>query len=833
MYNKKLLKTITGDLDKAKAPAKKKDIAYDPSGKGMLNPNYAGEPVRLATDTLYNPTPYTIQAYADNGMSATLNPFDETSVEFPGAKYIDEYPSMKKGGSKKTSRSLLATNRLSKKNPLFKKKNYKGKTYDPQSMYFQDGGSTDDVIELELSPEEIQQYVDGGYVVQDISIPELPKAQLGKNTTLTMSPYSLNANAVPLASKVFGEYNPELLLGMEQKLPSRNANVKHNLSLDLGLPYTGTFAPSINAGYHAKFIGKGDGSSAFFPTVQWDNELGYHPKQGLNFSTMANPRAEFGNKEQAVYLKQNWPHGAWKGYAGILGGLGYRGRVFNQDVGTGDIGNEESKMAGRALTGYGANAGFEMRPFRNTPLRAGVDASLVMSPTKAGGEEGYAENPVGYTPTVKAKVVYPLGTNLKKYIKKADDQKKIDDDVFNRKEPLKPNNGTPDDGMPDNTIPDDGGGVPNKRIKRERKKREYEPINLFGEQPIGYLPGYDPDTGREVPESYTRNAYGFNQGPTMYKDGGYLPKAQQGVVIADPKQYAYRNKMYNDSLDLYNENAHWQPARNKALKDYINWTTSRGTVKKSDINKIIIDNKSKKIKLPTSTYKDALQNDPSLNAANQWNTVNKKIKPTNVGRTYAANKKGEVVTDKYGVPLVFEYPVYKKPVQRVYKPGEMPVDQSVLANSNTDEFTKLPLLPIRTFDIPVNERVVQSFPAQVKPEQANMAFRYRDQWQHAYDPASGKFKTYGAKQATLPYGEKLNEHPWEYNKSDELPESGHHVWQVGNKKYYNEAEAKAAAAQWDIDNSFTFEDGGFVVGDEVDAATMERLKQLGYTFEEI
>jgi hypothetical protein len=181
MYNKKLLLTVLKDLNKAKKPTKKKDINYDATGKGMLNKNYAGKPVRLATDTLYNPTPYRINAKSDNGIEQTLEPYDETTVNFPGANYIDEYPEMKKGGG--FSRNLLATNRLFKKNTLFKKnpltkpnklfkkKSYKRKTYDPMSMYFQDGG----YIETELTPEEIEQYKKGGYIVEDISIPSLNK----------------------------------------------------------------------------------------------------------------------------------------------------------------------------------------------------------------------------------------------------------------------------------------------------------------------------------------------------------------------------------------------------------------------------------------------------------------------------------------------------------------------------------------------------------------------------------------------------------------------------------------------------------------------------------
>ena len=118
MYNKKLLLNVLNDLNKTKEPASKKDIAY-------VSPD-------------------------------SVDPTLET-------------PQMKKGGSKKFSKHLGATNRLFKKNPLFKKPNYKSKTYDPQAMYFEDGG----YVEVELTPEEIEQYRKGGYIVEDISVPEL------------------------------------------------------------------------------------------------------------------------------------------------------------------------------------------------------------------------------------------------------------------------------------------------------------------------------------------------------------------------------------------------------------------------------------------------------------------------------------------------------------------------------------------------------------------------------------------------------------------------------------------------------------------------------------
>jgi hypothetical protein len=57
--------------------------------------------------------------------------------------------------------------------------------------------------------------------------------------------------------------------------------------------------------------------------------------------------------------------------------------------------------------------------------------------------------------------------------------------------------------------------------------------------------GFQDDLGknRKVFEDWT---YGKDLGMT------YLPKAQNGIIISDPKEYAYRNKMYTDSLNLYN-----------------------------------------------------------------------------------------------------------------------------------------------------------------------------------------------------------------------------------------------------------------------------------------
>jgi hypothetical protein len=117
-------------------------------------------------------------------------------ISIPGSRNqfggsIDQLPLQKKGGStpklpkkknsKAYSKSLEATNRLLAQHPFFaKSKSRKNKIYDPNAKYYQDGGElSEDYMELELTPEEIEEYAKGGYVIEDISVPSLNKAQLG------------------------------------------------------------------------------------------------------------------------------------------------------------------------------------------------------------------------------------------------------------------------------------------------------------------------------------------------------------------------------------------------------------------------------------------------------------------------------------------------------------------------------------------------------------------------------------------------------------------------------------------------------------------------------
>ena len=150
----------------------------------------------------------------------------------------------------------------------------------------------------------------------------------------------------------------------------------------------------------------------------------------------------------------------------------------------------------------------------------------------------------------------------------------------------------------------------------------------------------------------------------QFKEGGsvgYPPP----IGIRDYEEYLRRIQAYSDSLSLYNRNIKLQPTRDRELEDFIKFGLMNRTISQSNIGKTVTDNKSKKINLP----KNGQWLQDNLKEANQWNNINKKILPTNVGRTYKTDSKGNILKDKYGTPFVIEYPIYKKPVQPVvYEP---------------------------------------------------------------------------------------------------------------------------------------------------------------------
>jgi GH24 family phage-related lysozyme (muramidase) len=176
MTNKRVLSKAVSELDKAKAPAKSKDIIYDPMGQWK----YPGENTRIpGNDITMQGVDYPVWAQPNVGPGTMMVPGQE--YNFPEADYVDEYPQMRRGGSKKSkkfTRNIMATNRIFAENFLFKKPGKK-QIYDPNAPLFEDGGEANDYVDVDLTEEEIQAYRDGGYIVEDISVPQLTQAQKG------------------------------------------------------------------------------------------------------------------------------------------------------------------------------------------------------------------------------------------------------------------------------------------------------------------------------------------------------------------------------------------------------------------------------------------------------------------------------------------------------------------------------------------------------------------------------------------------------------------------------------------------------------------------------
>jgi len=141
-FNKKALSKATANLDARKAQSKPRDIIYDPAGQWK----HPGQPTRIpGGDITMRDVPYPVMAYPNVGQPQMMYP--EQNYNFPNADYVDEYPQMKKGGLKKYSRDITATNRLFTKNPfLKKKKSKKRKIFDPNSAYYKNGGDFSDDI---------------------------------------------------------------------------------------------------------------------------------------------------------------------------------------------------------------------------------------------------------------------------------------------------------------------------------------------------------------------------------------------------------------------------------------------------------------------------------------------------------------------------------------------------------------------------------------------------------------------------------------------------------------------------------------------------------------
>lgn len=141
MYNKKLLSKAVKDLGSRKAPPKKQDkvvnnklLPFISSEGFKQGPPPAGTNYRIPGNTIYNPTPYNINAVGSNGEQKFIAAGDTRNYTFDGADYVDEYQA-----------------------------EYGGDISIPQLNQYEDGG------EYDLTQEEIDDLIAQGYDIEDLT----------------------------------------------------------------------------------------------------------------------------------------------------------------------------------------------------------------------------------------------------------------------------------------------------------------------------------------------------------------------------------------------------------------------------------------------------------------------------------------------------------------------------------------------------------------------------------------------------------------------------------------------------------------------------------------
>lgn len=287
---------------------------------------------------------------------------------------------------------------------------------------------------------------------------------------------------------------------------------------------------------------------------------------------------------------------------------------------------------------------------------------------------------------------------------------------------------------------------------------------------------------------------------------GWPPPTSKGVSISDPKEYAYRKGMYDDSLKLHQLSYNQMVNLNKLKTPLTN--ISEGDLDDFKLNKkqYVLENvyspSSEKLKKITPNITEVQRFFPEQN-----DFYHKKIKPT---KSYDSGRSS----------LNF---LYKKPTQPVsFQPNNNPTSPiknkvnsytnsktNVAPTLNLEENSKneisLKTKPLQEINLKESE-IVQSN-NKLKPKANQSDFAFRQQAVYGYNPDTKKFDIDSLRTASLPYAERYSK-GWETNSLQDIPESGPRAWTINGAEYYNQEDANAAAKQYEQIPSYSFADGG-------------------------
>ena len=735
MYNKKVLNKATANLDKAKAPVKKADIITDPMGQWK----YPGQNTRIPGGNItMEGVPYPVMAQPNVGQPQMMYPGQD--YQFPGADYVDEYPMAKKGGalpklpkkknSKGYSRSLTAINKLFAQNLLTKKnKSRKNKVFDPNAKYYQEGGAL---------PEDYSQFTN--FVQTLPSNLQDPEYQYGNPDQYNLygmwetvgKPQSFkdvqDSDYFPLQDD--GEYHG-FTVGSDGeflKPMSHSTTWKEVMNSELNTdPY---FKEN-------RLIKNEQGRLQYVPN-----------KQKGGFHTDINKRRQ---------LLRDWVYGADIGMLQEANGGYLEADLTDEEI-------EQYRKGGYVVEELPqAQTGRNVR-YTDDPNDPGIKAYndslyswnrgsqlLLSDPNISTAKEKVADgifhplDPLGPgSPSIEQyrKVLLPDSNSLtfKKPVQPVSFQSEPEIGKLLTKK--LPQVQTPE------IIPSNYNYTPKKpetirTASRSQTVMEPDPNNpgKFKVKELREVPysAYFPGEGWEdmnAPRVMYYNPTTEEETEERFQRGGLI-QAQNGLTIADPKEYAYRKGMYDDSLSLYNayqfQKANYKPgydawltdvgkditggkealkkAREKNLGKPLQKSYYTKTHKKSGYNnpsgdknfdplypqeKFIID-KYKSIVKGNPNFRIGMHNSPDL-----WH---KKIMPS--GSYYAGAMN----------------PIYKKPVQAIYKPGEEPTSDLESTNKESISLKTKPLQKINIESNLQNEVIPSTYSKPKKYNPTKTAYR--------------------------------------------------------------------------------------------------------------
>jgi hypothetical protein len=823
MYNKKVLQTAVKELDKAKAPAKRKDIITDPMGQWK----YPGQVTRIPSDTItMQGVNYPVYGVPDYGQPVLMQPGQD--YDFPGANYVDEYPQMRRGGglkSKKYTRNIEGTNRFFAESALFKKpkKLSKKRIFDPNAKYFQEGG--------ELTCPPFHKY--DSELNQCVAMTEEEKAASGKKF---MQDWVQSPRAKEMLQASVQKDNPNKdvtqltknVATLRRKLTEGKANVGNaENAFSVGYAEPRSLDDMMNKNNKVLSTTMYDPNLLTYRTTDLEGKPVPFASP-VNFFTKGLP----GN--HAYVYPHEYSH--------------------NQDM-AGDLIPKSDK---ELINKY--------KDVTNVPQN---ELYQKYAPNGKWTPESEKEYDKELAKAIKTD--YPsrrsyqtdkklYETNFNKYLKdnylEGEYNNSVSYDEFVKSQ------------LPDSFFVSEGGkpgryGTIDQKLRYLTNPTEtrarLNAVRMYGKE-YGI---YDPFTEKVTPETYQKlleihdqqnpnevDANQLRQLKSVYTDeqildmmntisknsntgkelnvaanggstndyietdltdeeieeyakGGFiiedisvpqLTQAQKGITISDPKEYAYRKQMYDDSLTLYNQgltSKKWLNSQTPIKK----YSDGEHIYKGTEWNKYT-SKRNKKFENAWDRLKKTNKKDPkgNLTHLSVSHIINGKDDPTpmNSSHTYFTN--------------------YKKPVQPVYfDKNKIVENNSAAIDPITGNVTELidpvnsnPLI-LKKLETERRNQIIESKVQQRK--QSDYKTAYRDQTIVSYDPTIKQFIQTGSRKAPLPYSEKIGTKDWELNTSQEIPESGPLVFQVDGKDYYNEEEARKAQA-FMPQGSYKFETGG-------------------------